>query len=67
MHRSQQGGKVSQWSIEDIAIETWAVRNFTDCQLGDKRLNERALEIGKALVGGFGQGLYMNFKDTNPH
>jgi len=24
--------------------------NFADCQLGDKRLNRRALEIGKALV-----------------
>lgn len=39
--------------------------NFADCQLGDKRLNQRALEIGKALVVGFGQALSMIFKQEN--
>ncbi len=44
-------------------MESCATENFTDCQLGDKRLNIRALEIGKALVMGFGQALSMIFKD----
>lgn len=46
-------------------MESCANQNFTDCQLGDKRLNIRALEIGKALVMGFGQALSMIFKDKN--
>lgn len=47
-------------------MESWGSQNFTDCQLGDKRLNERALEIGLALVAGFGQALSMIFKEENP-
>ena len=46
-------------------MESWAVQNFANCQLGDKRLNSRALEIGKALVVGFGQALSMLFQDKN--
>lgn len=44
-------------------MESWGILNFSDCQLGDKRLNKRALEIGKALVMGFGQALSMIFKE----
>ena len=47
-------------------MESWASQNFADCQLGDKRLNQRALEIGKALIVGFGQALSMSFKEENP-
>lgn len=46
-------------------MESWANQDFADCQLGDKRLNQRALEIGKALVIGFGQALSMIFKEQN--
>jgi Transposase DNA-binding len=46
-------------------MESCANQNFADCQLGDRRLNDRALEIGKALVVGFGQALSMLFKDKN--
>ena len=42
-----------------------ASQNFADCQLGDKRLNKRAEEIGQALVMGFGQALSMIFKAQN--
>jgi hypothetical protein len=47
-------------------VESWASQNFADCHLGDKRLNQRALEIGRALVVGFGQALSMIFKEENP-
>ena len=36
-------------------MESWGSHKFADCQWGDKRLNQRALEIGKALSLGFGQ------------
>ena len=36
--------------------ELWE-KNFRNCELGDKRLNERALRIGKGLSKGFGKGL----------
>jgi len=39
--------------------------NFADCQLGDKRLNRRALEIGKALVVGW-SSLIDFFQEENP-
>ena len=47
-------------------MESWGSQNFADCQLGDKRLNQRAREIGQALVVGFGQALSMIFKEENP-
>lgn len=47
-------------------MERWGDQNFGDCQLGDKRLNQRALAIGKALVVGFGQALSIIFKQENP-
>ena len=49
-----------------VAVESWGSQNFADCQLGDKRLNQRALEIGLALVAGFGSALSMSFKEENP-
>lgn len=45
--------------------DSWAIENFATCVLGDKRLTRRALEIGKALVLGFGQALSMVFGDEN--
>jgi len=47
-------------------MESWGSQNFAECKLGDKRLNQRALEIGKALVVGFGQALSMIFTEENP-
>jgi hypothetical protein len=47
-------------------MESWGSQNFADCKLGNKRLNQRALLIGKALVVGFGQALSMIFQEENP-
>jgi hypothetical protein len=35
----------------------WWEKNFATLDLGDRRLNERAMSIGKALSEGFGKGL----------
>ncbi|MEI2580364.1 transposase DNA-binding-containing protein [Scytonema sp. PRP1] len=35
----------------------WWEKNFATCDLGDRRLNERAMSIGKALSQGFGKAL----------
>lgn len=35
----------------------WWEKNFATCELGDRRLNERAISIGKALSQGFGKAL----------
>lgn len=35
----------------------WWEKNFTTLELGDRRLNERAMSIGKALSEGFGKAL----------
>ena len=40
------------------------VKNFGGCQLGDLRLNRRALSIGKALSQKFGQALSTIFEDA---
>ena len=45
--------------------DTWAMENFSSCELGDKRLSDRALEIGQALAVCFGQALSMVFGDKN--
>lgn len=39
-------------------------QNFGDCQLGDRRLNRRALSIGKVLSQKFGQALSTIFEST---
>lgn len=41
------------------------VQNFGGCQLGDLRLNRRALSIGEALSQKFGQALSTVFEDAN--
>lgn len=38
--------------------------NFGKCELGDQRLNRRALIIGQALSEKFGQPLSMVFENT---
>ncbi len=35
----------------------WWEKNFATLELGDRRLNERAMSIGYALSLGFGKGL----------
>ncbi|MDF5726260.1 MAG: transposase DNA-binding-containing protein [Rhizonema sp. PD37] len=35
----------------------WWEKNFATCELGDRRLNERTMSIGKALSQGFGKAL----------
>jgi hypothetical protein len=39
----------------------WWEKNFATCDLGDRRLNERAMSIGKALCQGFGMVLSQIF------
>ncbi|MGF1491956.1 MAG: transposase DNA-binding-containing protein [Microcoleaceae cyanobacterium] len=39
-----------------------AEQNFGRCELGDSRLNRRALKIGTALGENFGQGLSTTFE-----
>lgn len=39
-------------------------QNFGNCQLGDQRLNRRALKIGQALSEKFGQGLSTVFESS---
>lgn len=41
------------------------VQNLGGCQLGDLRLNRRALSIGEALSQKFGQALSTVFEDAN--
>ena len=35
----------------------WWEKNCATCELGDRRLNQRAMSIGKALSEGFGKAL----------
>ena len=39
-------------------------QNFGNCQLGDQRLNRRALNIGQALSQKFGQALSTIFESA---
>lgn len=39
------------------------VENFDGCDLGDQRLNRRALKIAQALSENFGQALSMAFDE----
>ncbi len=43
----------------------WWEKNFAGCQLGDRRLNNRAYCIGKTLSQGFGKALSEVFKGAN--
>jgi hypothetical protein len=62
----QGADRVNELGVGGTSMESWGCENFADCQLGDKRLNQRAVEIGNALVVGFGQALSMIFKEENP-
>ena len=42
-------------------MTTRYVENFGECDLGDQRLNRRALSIGQALSEDFGNALSMVF------
>ena len=61
----QASGTLSESVVGVMSMESWGIQNFATCQLGDKRLNARALEIGLAIVAGFGQALSMIFKEEN--
>ena len=43
----------------------WWTKNFASCELGDKRLDNRAFWIGKELSKGFGKALSEVFKGVN--
>ena len=43
----------------------WWSKNFALCQLGDRRLNRRATEIGKILSQGFGKAFSEVFNGAN--
>jgi len=45
-------------------VTTCYEQNFGNCQLGDQRLNRRALSIGQALSEKFGQGLSTVFENA---
>ena len=63
----QASGTLSESVVGVMSMESWGIQNFATCQLGDKRLNARALEIGLAIVAGFGQALSMIFKEENQY
>lgn len=44
-------------------MEGWGNQNFSNCQLGDRRLNKRALKIGQALGERFGSPLSIVFPE----
>lgn len=43
----------------------WWIKNFSGCDLGDERLNDRAFLIGKALSQGFGKALSEVFNSAS--
>ncbi|PHM05746.1 hypothetical protein CK516_38770 [Nostoc sp. 'Peltigera malacea cyanobiont' DB3992] len=46
-------------------MSRWWSKNFALSQLGDRRLNRRATEIGKILSQGFGEALEEVFNKAN--
>lgn len=54
--------------MSDGGIQTMALaryeQNFGTCQLGDQRLNRRALSLGEALSQKFGQALSTVFESA---
>ena len=46
-------------------MQEWWEKNFACCDLGDRRLNKRAREIGKLLSQGFGKALSEVFGGAN--
>lgn len=43
----------------------WWTKNFASCQLGDERLDNRAMWIGKALSQNFGRAMSEIFTSAN--
>lgn len=43
----------------------WWTKNFASCELGDERLTERALRVGKALSQNFGKAMSEIFSSAN--
>lgn len=43
----------------------WWEKNLATCGLGERRLNERAMSIGKAISQGFGKALSEIFNEAN--
>lgn len=46
-------------------MQKWWEKNFSNCELGDLRLNKRAHEIGQVLRQGFGKALSEVFSGAN--
>ena len=46
-------------------MKEWWKKNFASCQLGDVRLNKRALSVGQSLSQGFGKALSEIFNSAN--
>jgi hypothetical protein len=44
-------------------MEGWGNQNFSNCQLGYRRLNKRALKIAQALGERFGSPLSIVFSE----
>jgi len=51
--------------LESKLMQEWWEKNFSNCELRDLRLNERARAIGKALSLGFGKALSEVFSGAN--
>lgn len=51
--------------LEVKRMQEWWEKNFSNCELGDLRLSERARVIGKALSLGFGKALSEVFSEAN--
>lgn len=46
-------------------MQEWWEKNFTNCELGDLRLSQRARVMGRALSLGFGKALSEVFSGAN--
>jgi hypothetical protein len=51
--------------LENKRMQEWWEKNFTNCELGDVRLSQRARVIGRALSLGFGKALSEVFCGAN--
>ncbi len=51
------GQEKYQWG--HIMLEWWE-KNFATCELGNRRLEEWAMSIGRALCQGFGKALFLS-------
>jgi hypothetical protein len=51
--------------LENKQMQEWWEKNFTNCELGDRRLSQRGRVIGRALSLGFGKALSEVFSGAN--